>query len=202
LYPLAVFRISFTICLIAAVAVLASGCGSTKKATTATTATTGTIASTSTGATATAGVPAGKGAQKPAQSTGATHAPHATAPEARPEHREAPVKTTPEQQRILKRRAESVKPGAGSGELTPPHHYPKFIEFSFMSSCEAAKGSRSKCECILIKQEKSNVEKGQSIAELVALEVAFKEGASLEKAMHHGVPLPVRIKRAAEQCGR
>jgi hypothetical protein len=90
----------------------------------------------------------------------------------------------------------------GSGERTPAHHYPKFLELNFIASCEAAKGSSSSCECILSKQEKSNVEKGQSLAELVALQVAFKEGVSLEKVTRHGVPVPIGIKRAAEQCAK
>jgi hypothetical protein len=167
-------------------AVLSSGCGSTKTASTPTTTSTSKTASTNAGTTA----PAGKGAQSATQSTSSKHAPPTTAPEAKPAREQKAAKV------------QAVKPTVESAEGVPPsHRFPRPVQVKFIASCGAAKGSNSSCECILTKLEQANVEKGQSIAELIALELELKNGVSLQEAPHHGAePLPVRVKRDVEEC--
>jgi hypothetical protein len=41
---------------------------------------------------------------------------------------------------------------------------------------------------------------GQSIAEVLALEIAVQQGASLADAMRHSVPLPQGLRRSLDQC--
>jgi hypothetical protein len=186
--------IRLAICLPVVLVVLASGCGSTKTASTPTTATTSPNAGTT--------LPPGKGAQTATQSTSSKHAPQTTAAEAKPERREKAAEAKPERElKASKRRAEAVKPRVESAEQVPrSHRYPRYIQLKFISSCEAAKGSNSSCECVLTKLEKSNVEKGQSIAELVGLELELKSGISIQEAMRHRVPLPRRVQRDLEEC--
>jgi hypothetical protein len=183
------------ICLLGGLAVLASGCGSTKTASTRTTA----RVSTSGAATA----PASKAAQTATQSTSSKPAPKPAVAAAKPEHREKAAAAKPEhEQNAAKRSVEAVKPKAGSGEQVPrSRRYPRFLQLKFIVSCEAAKGSNSSCECILTKLERSDVEKGHSLAELIALELTFKEGASFEAVVHHRVALPLAVQRDAAECG-
>lgn len=182
----------FAICLIVGLAVLASGCGSTKTDSTQTTVTASTDAGTT--------VP--KGAQTTTQGTSSNQAPQTTAPEAKPERGATAAEAKPErEQKASKKRAEAVKPSVQSSEQVPlSHRYPRLVQLKFIAGCLAAKGSDSSCECILTKLEKSNVEKGQSIAEMFALELAFQRGVSLQVAMRHGVRLPHGVQRIAEEC--
>ena len=71
-----------------------------------------------------------------------------------------------------------------------------------MLECKGAKGSKSSCECILVKQElNTKPEVGQLVAELLALEIAFQhEHASLEDVRTHRVPSPRKIRRLAREC--
>jgi hypothetical protein len=71
-----------------------------------------------------------------------------------------------------------------------------------MRACKAAKGSTSSCECIIIKQEANlKVERGQTLAELLALEIAFERAhASLEDIRRHRVPAPRLVRRVIRQC--
>src|SRR5262249_9935871 len=161
------------------------------------TASTGATASTDTGATA----PAAKATHTSTKTTGSTHAPH-TATQAKPPPK--PPRSAPEQSPAVNKVLRQVtKPtGKGTGEVLPPksHRYPRFIQAGFIASCKSAKGSHSSCECIIIKQEARNVEKGQSMAELIALELELKHGLSLRNAAHHRVLLPSGVQRSAELC--
>ena len=182
-------------CMIVGLAVLASGCGSTKTASVYVTASTSTNAGTT--------APAGSSAQSATQSTNSTQAPQTTATKAKAESPRAPEAKPERKQPASGAGAQAVTPGNGSGEVLPPRsrRYPRFFQLKFISSCEAAGGSHSSCECILITQEKRNVEKGQSMAELLALDLELRRGISLQKAAHHGVLLPSGVQRSAEACG-
>jgi hypothetical protein len=187
--------------LIVGLAVPASGCGSTKTvSTTTTTASAPTTASTSTNAGTTA--PARKGAQTATQSTGAKNAPHTTAPKAKPQRREKAAEAKPQRVvKALKKTAEELELGRGSSEKSPPHRFPRLFQLRFIVSCEAAKGSNSSCECILTKLEKSNVEKGQSIAELLVLQGELQSGTSFQAVARGRVRLPRKVKRYTKECG-
>jgi hypothetical protein len=78
--------------------------------------------------------------------------------------------------------------------------YPETVSIKFISSCKTAKGSPSSCGCVLARQELRKVEKGQSIAELLAFEIAVQSGASLKAMMQHKVELPVGLSQSLDQC--
>jgi hypothetical protein len=185
------------VCLPALLAVLASGCGSTKSvSTTVTTASTPTTGSTNTGTT----LPAVKAAKTATQSTGAKHLPtHTTVAPAKPQPKPQQEKRRREvfqPEGSLENKTEVEEAGRASSEKAPPGQYPRFFQIRFIVSCEAAKGSHSSCECILTRSEKSKVEKGQSLAELIALELEFKKGVPLR-----GVAgLPRRVQRITNEC--
>ena len=186
---------------------LVGGCGSAKTASksNATTASTG------------ASTPA------PSQSTGATQA-HRTskahqpvtnatsprkekAPEAKPESKEAAAEAREYRRRTRERETKeraAAKPGLEFAEAQLPksRRYPKELQGKFMLACKAAKGSTSSCECIVAKQElKRNIEVGQGLAELLALELAFeRKHASLADVRRHRVPSPVGVRRVAREC--
>jgi hypothetical protein len=71
-----------------------------------------------------------------------------------------------------------------------------------LRACKRAKGSTSSCECIIATQEGNlKVEVGQSLAELLALELAFeREHATLEAIRRHRVPSPHLVRRAVLKC--
>jgi hypothetical protein len=193
----------FSTCLIVGLAVVAGGCGSSKKASAPATASATGTTSAGAGTTATGA----SGARTATHGTTPTPAPKTTAPKANAENPQNIAKANPSlEQQASQKAAESVKAGGnGSGEVLPPHskRYPRFFELKFITSCEAAKGSNSSCECILNKQQKLKGEKGQSMAELLALELELHvHHASLQAAAHDGVPAPERVKRSVEECAK
>jgi hypothetical protein len=152
-----------TISLLGALAVLASGCGSTE------TASTGKVASTNAGTSA----PAGETPRTTSQST-APKAAHQTAkvpagkaPRANPEH-QATVPTTSTE--AAKPKTEAAKPV----QAPLRHRFPREVKNNFIAVCTAAKGSTSSCECIVAKYESMNVEEGQSLAQLVGVWLSLK----------------------------
>ena len=203
------------ICLLIALALAASGCGSTEKA-----------ASTS-ASTSTPNQPSTPTASQGTGSTGAQHttskAREQTAAQATPKHQElsaeakrhlAEVKERIKQQvakRVAEARRELEKKPLEAAANTVPlkKQYSVREQFKFVTLCKAAKGSHLDCECVLVKQELLNVETGESLAELLALEYALQQVVSLQEAVH-GVPfpgggtrrvrLPRRIRRTVEEC--
>jgi hypothetical protein len=196
-----------TACLGVMLALVASGCGSTK--------------TTSTSASVTA----------PANPTPQTASPASPSQTTSPSHTTGPSQTTGHQgatskrgvvvspqvvRKVLKEHHIVLKrsPPSKAGEKRPAietegrHHISAEIETTFLAACTAAKGSPSNCECIFTTAEKSNAEKGESIAELLGLEVAFKGGlttgrpATLEEILRHTVKAPQRIRGFAEACAR
>ncbi len=194
---------SLAVCLLVAPALIASGCGSTETASTSKTA----EASGSTSA------PSNESTQTAAQSTGSTgaqntakaRAPKAPEAEAKPKRQEKAAEVTRrrelEEREKKAARAEAPKPSPGLAKDVPrARRYPPEISGPYYYLCEAGKGSPGTCECILVKLELTNVEKGRSIAELLAVEVALKK-ASLATIMNQGVALPENARRAAGECG-
>jgi hypothetical protein len=178
--------------LVAAATLLSGcgGCGSTKKAGTGSS----TRTNVSTGASASLGAHAGR--------RGATTSKPQIA-EPKPEPSQAP-----ETQKFLGKREANLRAAAtptlavAEMDLPVARRYPKELQGKFMSACKAAKGSTSSCECIIIKQEANlKVERGQSLAELLAVEIAFeREHASLEDIRRHRVPSPRLVRRAIRAC--
>jgi hypothetical protein len=101
-------------------------------------------------------------------------------------------------------RRAAARPGLESIEarLPPKRRYPKELQGRFMVACKAAKGSTSTCECIIAKQElNTKLELGQTLAELLALEIAIhRENASLEDIRRHRVPAPRIVRRVTREC--
>jgi hypothetical protein len=88
-------------------------------------------------------------------------------------------------------------------DLPLKRRYPKDLQGKFMLACKAAKGSASSCECIIIRQEANlKVEQGQSLAELLALELAFERHASLADIRRHRVPSPRIVRRVVRACSK
>lgn len=182
------------ICLFAALALGAGGCGESTK-TASTSPGTSTPAATSTqanesshtasqGASAPAAPPANKASQPKATEKAARAKPHPEAPH---------------------KGAEAAKPSGEAGapqlKVPPQKLFANRAQRTFIAACEAAKGSHSSCECVLARQEISNVEKGQSVAETLALEAAMQRpGASLEALRLHHVLLPRGVKHSLELC--
>lgn len=212
-----------TACLLGGLALAASGCGgsSTKTATTtsATSASTGATAQTT--------------AQTPSHSTGATgHSTGATGPstrsvakqkaaEARAKAAEAAAEAKllrekrAAEQRIAEIRAKnrSLSPAVRKARFEAGVRaarkkrkpYPPYLQQNFMTACEAGKGSTSVCMCILTKQEFSKVESGQSLAEVLALELALHEGRAVTEvrqtvAPRRPIALPAGVRLHAEEC--
>jgi hypothetical protein len=159
--------------------VVASGCGSTKTASTSKTASVG--AGTS--------APANQGPQTSHPGTGSTGGqasttPSGTATNATPNH---PAKGTTTS-------AKAAKPNGGASEhlAAPPRYlYPAELTQSFISVCTAASNSTSSCECLVGKYEAMNVQEGESLSFLVGLEITLK---------HHLKKVGVRAKRFASEC--
>ena len=185
-------------CLLVAVAILASGCGSTKK----------TSASSPASQNAGTGTSATSGAQTaPRAASTAQKAVKPKTAEAKPEHTPAAAEAE-ETRRIVQKRKTNERAAARIGleaaeaDLPLKRRYPKELQGKFMRACRTAKGSTSSCECIIIKQEANlKLERGQTLAELFALEIAFeRDHASLEDIRRRRVRSPRIIRRVVRAC--
>ena len=78
--------------------------------------------------------------------------------------------------------------------------YPEYVKAKFTTTCENAKGSPSQCACILSKQAFSKVESALAFAELVALEVAFEKGTTIQGVVRPQTPLPEGVRIHVQQC--
>jgi hypothetical protein len=176
-------------CLLAAT-VLVSGCGSTKRSSAGTTS-------------ATAGATAPVSRQTVPQRARKKESQHAGAPKA-----EAKPKPEPTVTEILRKRKVNERAAARTGleiaesDLPFNRRYPKELQGRFMLACKAAKGSTSSCECIIVRQEANlKIERGRSLAELLALELAFeREHASLRDIRRRRVRSPRVVRRAVREC--
>jgi len=175
-------------CPFVALTLLVSGCGST-------TSTTTTLATnTSAGTT---------GAQTAPQSTaGSTATPHTTqasppkTAEAKSKGAHTVAKASPAPVRTVSK--PSVKPAKPP---LPPGKgpYPAEIKQPFLETCRAAKGSTSSCVCVLTSLERSHVEQGESIAELIVLETKLRS-VPLAQVLRGDVRLPSGDEEAAIHC--
>lgn len=177
--------VRFAICPLVALAVLASGCGSTK--TTTTSATAPATASTPTTASTTGNttVPAGKGAQTATQSRGSTHAPQTTTA-----HTQTPAPTQPAVRAYaphLKSKSVEPQPKPKPGRR---YEFPLEAQRQFIGFCTARNSSKSSCECVIAKFEARKVEEGQAISELLVIGVALRQG----------LPLSARARQYAAEC--
>jgi hypothetical protein len=188
------------VCVLVVTASLVSGCGSTKKASTIATA------STNTGTSAPANVntvPKGT-STKASQHTKKAVEPRAA--EAKPGQNQTGAEA--EQSRRRQRRQANIRAagtqilGAAEQDVPPNRRYPKELQGKFLRACTAARGSRSSCECIIARQEGNlKVERGQSLAELLALELAFeREHASLQDIRRARVPSPRLVRQVVRVC--
>jgi hypothetical protein len=136
---------------------------------------------------------------KEAQPTTKTGKPTAAETKAA-EVKAAQAKAAEAEQKAPESGTEAGKPTTGASERQVPlsHRFPKYIQSNFIINCTAARGSASSCECVVVKLEQSNVEKGRSIAELLVLELALRRGASLEEALRQ--PLPEKVQRDVKEC--
>jgi len=185
-------------CLLVAVAMLVSGCGSTKKTSTSSAASKN----------ASTGASANSGAQTAPR--GASTAQKAVKPktaEAKPNHKLTAAEAEEtrrilQKQKINERAAARIGLQAAEADLPLKRRYPKELQGKFMRACKAAKGSTSSCECIIVRQEANlKVERGQTLAELLALEIAFeRDHAKLEDIRRRRVPSPRIIRRVVRAC--
>jgi hypothetical protein len=188
------------ICLLVAAALLVSGCGSSKNASTTITE------NTNVGPSAPASV------STVPQGTSAKESPHANtavtprAAEPKPEQNQTAVaekvRRHQRQRAAYERAAHTRILGAAEADLPLNRRYPKELQGKFLRACKAAKGSTSSCECIIATQEGNlKVEVGQSLAELLALEIAFqREHASLEDVRRRRVRSPRFVRKVVRQC--
>jgi hypothetical protein len=204
----------FTICPLAAVAVLvASGCGSSKKTPTEGASTASTTppanvtgqSSTSTQAqhSTTAAKPKPKVAKaKPRPTEKATTAPSESAAKTPFEREQAEIRAAIREREARRRVASTPTLLAAELRLPLSRRLPKQVQGKFMLACTSAKGTKSSCECIVVKQElDTKIEVGQIIAELLALEIAFaQEHATIEDIRRHRVLSPRKIRTVANQC--
>lgn len=186
-------------CLLVVAAILASGCGATSTSSTTTSVST----SVSTGAsgsssppTATQGTSSAEAARraKAGEPAGAKTAPghQGRAAEAK---REA-EHSTPEEI------AQATAPGGGFlNNVQLKKRYPVRAQREFIAKCERGKGSTPACECIVAKLELSPVDKGQSLAEMLAIEVALDyKKASMSEVFGQRVRLPRPVQRVIKEC--
>jgi hypothetical protein len=192
--------LSLVICVLIAAVSLASACGSTKKASTTS------VVRTNVGTSAPANVntvPKGTSTQ---QSQHANKAVGPRASEASPGQNGAAAAA--EENRRQRQREGDIRAagtqilGAAEADLPLNRRYPKELQGKFMRACKAAKGSTSSCECIIVTQEANlKVEVGQSLAELLALELAFeREHASLQSIRRGRVRAPRLVRHAVRKC--
>ncbi len=212
----------FAVCLLVAPAI-AAGCGSSKTASTnksaSVSAATGASGDTgpqapiqSTGATGATGT-----GRTTAQHTAAAPRPSALAFEKEAAEKQAAAlkvsravaaaKVKAEEERVKREvaselKAEETRQSPGFRKEVPKaRQFPPEVYRPYFARCEGAKGAIANCECILVKLELTNgPEKGQLIAELLAVQLALQKGASLTKVMNHGVVLPPNAQRAAGEC--
>ena len=187
-------------CLLVAVAMLVSGCGSTKK----------TGASSAASQNASTGASANLGAQTVPRGASSQHAQKAVKPktaEAKPERKVTAAEVEEgrriqQKQKANERAAASVGLQAAERDVPLKRRYPKELQGKFMRACKAARGSTSSCECIIARQEANlKVERGQTLAELLALEIAFeRDHATLEDIRRRRVPSPRIIRRVVRAC--
>jgi hypothetical protein len=169
-----------TACLPLALAVIASGCGSTKTASTSTTASTN----------------AGTSAPSNGSSQTATHSTSSNEARQRSEanKQKAAKARLGRQAKGSQRSTEAAKPKtqAAKGQAPPKlqYLYPLDARQNFIATCMAAKGSKSGCECIIAKYESRKVVEGQSLAELLGVEVGLKDGFRL----------PPRARQYVKEC--
>jgi hypothetical protein len=156
-------------------AILAGGCGSSKS--TATTQTTPATQAVSPNTTPTAAPPT---TTTPKPKVAETKA-KPTAPAAKPAPKTNGSKPTPQ---------EAIRTVEATLSQVPiTRQYPKLMQQSFIVTC-TKNSSTSACACFLRDFEMSPVEKGQSLAELLAVEQGVRVHA----------PLPKRIQRLAREC--
>jgi hypothetical protein len=202
----------FTICPLAAVAVLvASGCGSSKKTPTqvaSTTSTTPPANATGQSNTSTQAQPSTTAAKpkvakpKPQPTEKAKTAPSQSARKTQLEHEQAELRAEMRRREARRRAASSLTLLAAELQLPLSRRLPKQVQGKFILACTSAKGTKSSCECIVVKQElDTKVEVGQIVAELLALEIAFtQEHATIEDIRRHRVLSPHKIRTVANQC--
>jgi hypothetical protein len=169
-----------------ALAVLASGCGSTETA--SSTKATSAHATTSASANASTQTASQSTASKAPQQTSTTPAPKAfPTVQAPPSHTSTQAPT----------------PGSKATKPRQPRSYPFPPEFQqrFIAAwTEVVKGSKSSGECIIAKFEKrTTVEEGQALAELVGLELVLRRH-ELSKLLAKGSPLLERAQQYAKEC--
>jgi uncharacterized protein YceK len=174
--------------LLVALAVVASGCGSTNTVSTTTT----------TSPNASASTPAIESTQTASTSSTGAHTTTAPAPKAaevKPQRQEKAGETKHEhEQKSTGQSSQASKPPVNAVVLLVPRsrQYPKQMQHTFIVTCTSLKGTTSSCECLLAKFELSNVEKGQSLAELLATEFTLLH--------ERGTPLPAKIQRLIQAC--
>jgi hypothetical protein len=181
------------ICLSAALTVVASGCGGASN----------TVVTTVTSAPSTPSTPGPEASNTGGTGTSSEQAQHAGTASQPSAAAKTPETSAHREQKPSKRGTEAAKPTSGSPAPTsvpPKRRYPRSVHFKFLSSCQAAQGSPSSCECVVVKQELRPVEKPQSIAELIILEAALAQGITLEQAARHRIPLPEGVQRSLVQC--
>jgi hypothetical protein len=150
------------ICSLLALALLVGGCGSSHSGTT-------TISSApTTGPTQAGGSTSASG---PTGASGSTHTsqPSPTGiPKKAVEFREEGGPAT----EAAKMKAREKQTG-----VPAKRQYPTSVQESFTSTCTAAGGSHSACECIVKKLELASREKGYSLAELLATDVGLRRAS-------------------------
>jgi len=224
------FTLPLGLAIAVSVAVVVSGCGSTKTASTtasasapsgATPQTTAQGSSQSPGPT---GATTGHGGAQPtsnanrpttaeAKSKRQQHAAeeHAAEKQVAEEHAaekqagERRVAKAVAQARARSKAAKKAFIEAEERRLRKIKTYPENFQVTFIARCQAAKGSASLCTCVLHKQEFSKEEKGQSLSELLALELVLRKGATIPEVAQSPVPraapsIPVEIRLRLEKC--
>ena len=191
-------------------AVVASGCGGSKKASTSTVA----IAPPITTATNT---PTGTPTSPPTQGTGTATTPKPSPPPQRTQTKaarkveskaiERKAKATEKRNRAFFNALAKPLPRPTPTHLPRSRRYPEAVQERFFAACQVGKGSPSRCKCVLAKQELRPVEKTQSIAETLILGEALLDN-TLDEVMRHAsghikpgsVPLPEGVRSSLAAC--
>ncbi len=192
-------------------AILASGCGSSETSTT-------------TSSSASATVPPTTSSTAATQSTGATGAqnttpapkPAETTPKPKVKIAVSSLEAAALKRKIaelgatkvaeLRRKVQAkiraeAEPGPGFNRKVPKARlYPPEIYRPFYAECQTAGGNLASCECIVVHLELTKVEKERSVAELVALELALKQGATVAQVMAGHAVVPENAQKAATAC--
>lgn len=150
-----------TICLLVVPAILASGCGSSKTATTTTTSTSATTTSARTSAT-TPTTSHSTGSKAPQQTT-TTPAQKTTT--ATPKTQTLPSQPNPQ--------ASTLETGATGAHASPRHLFPLELQQKFLAAWLAAHLSKSSGECVIAKFEAQKIIEGRALAEMVGFELAL-----------------------------